>query len=239
MTEDKILWVARYVEGDMDDAEVADFESRLADDAELQQNLSNYKDIHQSLKMKLSDNEELEHTLKGLNKQYFGEETKVVSFKPTIKWLGAVAAVLVIGLFIWAPWNNSLYNTYNDHSDMLVTERGATEAGDLVNAAALYNAKNYAAAKAMLQKLYAKQKTNAMIGYYYGLSLLKTNEVEQSREVLTPIYDGESVFKYDAAYAIALGYLKENNKADCKAWLTKIPEGTTRYQQAQDLLGEL
>jgi len=239
MNEDKILLVARYVEGDMDDAEIADFEARLVSETELQQHLKAYEDIHQSLKMKLTSDEALEQTLKGFNKQYFAPETKVVSFKPAIKWLGAIAAVLVIGLFIWAPWNSNLYDSYSDQGDMLVTERGATEAGDLDKAASLYNAKNYAAATVMLEKLYSEQSSNSMIGYYYGLSLLKTSEVEKSRKILTPIYNGESVLKYDAAYAIALGYLKANNKVDCKAWLEKIPAGTTRYQQAKELLGEL
>lgn len=239
MTEDKILLVARYMEGDMDDAEISDFEAQLANDLALQQQLKSYKEIHESLKMKLAGDEEFKATLKGFNKQYFGTEAKVVSFKPTLKWLSGIAAILVIGLFIWAPWNSNLYESYVDESNMLVTERGAAGTNDLDKAAAFYNEQNYQAAGAILEKLYAQQQSNAMIGYYYGLSLLKTNEVEKSRTVLTPIYNGESVFKHDAAYAIALGYLKEDRKADCKIWLEKIPQYAPRYEQARQLLKKL
>jgi len=239
MTEDKILWVARYVEGDMDEAETAEFETQLKGDAELQQNLKDYHDIHQSLKMKLANNDEFKNTLQGFNKQYFGAEPKVVSLKPAIKWLSGIAAILVIGLFVWAPWNTNLYDTYADDSQMLVTERGAATLTDLDKAAAFYNEKNYEAAKTSLQKLHNQQPTNAMVTYYYGMSLLKTNAVDDARKVLTPIYNGESVFKYEAAYSIALSYLKEDNKVDAKIWLQKIPAETTRYEQAQELLGKI
>lgn len=239
MTEDKILWVARYVEGDMDEAEIAEFETQLKGDAELQQNLKDYHDVHQSLKMKLANNDEFKNTLQGFNKQYFGAEPKVVSFKPALKWLSGIAAILVIGLFIWAPWNANLYDTYADDSQMLVTERGAATLTDLDKAAALYNEKDYDGARTALGKLYIKQSSNAMIAYYYGMSLIKTNAIAEARKVLTVIYDGESVFKYEAAYSIALSYLKEDNKVDAKTWLQKIPSETTRYEQAKELIGKM
>ena len=239
MAEDKILLVARYVEGDMDEVEIADFEADLSSDSELQQHLNDYKNIHQTLKMKFADREAFEHTLKGLNTDYFAESPKVISFKPAIKWLSGIAAILVIGLFIWAPWNVNLYESYADDSNMLVTERGAEVATDLDKAASFYNERNYKEASLILQELHVKQPSNAMIGYYYGLSLIKTNAVDKGREILTPLYNGESVYKYDSAYVIALSYLKENNKAECKTWLQKIPVETTRYQQAKELLAEL
>jgi hypothetical protein len=239
MAEDKILLVARYVEGDMDEVENADFEARLLNDNELQQHFKDYQNIHQTLKMKLADREAFEDTLKGLNTKYFAEAPKVFSFKPSIRWLSGIAAILVIALFIWAPWNANLYESYADDSNMLVTERGAEVATDLDKAASFYNQENYTEANLIFQELYAKQQSNAMIGYYYGLSLIRTNKADKGREILIPLYNGESVYKYDSAYAIALSYLKENNKADCKAWLQKIPVKTTRYKQAKELLAKL
>jgi len=242
MTEDKILLTARYAEGDLNEDESALFETRLQSDAELQEHLKDYQHIHQSLKMQLVNDENDERfisTLKGLNKEYFRNEPKVVSFKPTLKWLSGVAAVLIIGLLVWAPWRSNLYEKYANNGQMLVTERGAEATTDLDRAAALYNEKNYSAAKTILEKLYAKEPTNAMLGYYYGLTLLETAQIDSGRTVLTQIHAGESVFKYDSAYAIALSYLKENKKAECKNWLQKIPQGTTHYKQAIELIEKL
>jgi predicted Zn-dependent protease len=242
MTEDKILLTARYAEGDLNEDEVAAFEMRMQSDVELQQHLKDYQHIHESLKMQLvndANDEQFKQTLKGLNKHYFREEPKVISFKPALKWLTGVAAVLVIGLLIWAPWRSNLYDKYATNGQMLVTERGAEATTDLDKAAALYNEKKYSAAKTILEKLYVKEPTNAMVGYYYGLTLLETAQLDSGRKVLTQIYTGESVFKYDSAYAIALSYLKEDKKAACKTWLQKIPKGTTHYTQAAELIEKL
>lgn len=240
MTEDKILWTARFVGGDLSEAEQAEFEAQLQTDAELQQHLENYHRANSELRLHLApdaDRAALQETLKTLGKQHFAE-TKVVSLKPFIKWASGIAAVLVLGLFIWAPWRGSLYQQYNTPDQMLVTERGASET-ELDKAASLYNDGKFAQAQPLLEKLYNEDTRNAQLAYYYGKTLLATQETIKGRQVLTAVYDGESAFKYDAAYAIALSYLKENNKADCKKWLQKIPESTTHYQKVTELIQKL
>lgn len=242
MIEDKILLVARYAEGDLSEDEQMAFESRLHVDEELKQQLADYTHIHQSLKIQFAQNKEdalFKDTLQQLNKQYFSNETKTVSFKPYLKWVGSIAAVLVIGLMIWAPWNGNLYQQYAVNDQMQVTERGAAPETDLDKAATLYNESKFAEAAVILAKLNTQEPSNTIVSYYYGQTLIRTENLAKARAVLTPIFNGESVFKYDAAYAIAMSYLKENQKIDCKAWLEKIPEGTTNYQKAQALIVKL
>ena len=140
MNEEKLLTVARYLEGDMELQEKEEFESSVQTDPELQQLLAEYKNVHQTLKMKLAPDEadrQMEGTLAALNKQYFVAEntqaaqegpvtTKagpvVVSLKPYLKWM-SVAAVLLIGLLVWAPWSASLYEKYAISKEMSVVER--------------------------------------------------------------------------------------------------------------------
>ena len=242
MTEDKILLTARYEEGDLTETERIAFEQELLNDVGLQEQLQNYRAIHQSLKMQLANDASdasFKNTLKDFNAQYFAQETKVISFKPALKWMGAIAAVLVVALFVWAPWNGNLYQQYQSNDQMLVAERGEVKETDLAKAAAFYNEKDYTSAKQLLEKLAQQQPANAMIGYYYGQTLLQTNEIVQGRTKLTAVYNGESVFKYDSAYAIALSYLKTNEKENCKTWLLKIPLGNIHYPQAKDLLEKL
>ena len=242
MIEDKILLTARYAEGDLNEAEQAEFENRLQNDEELKQHLTDYNYIHQSLKMQLSfgkDDEQFEETLKSLNKQYFLPEPKVVPFKPYLKWVSGIAAALVIGLMIWAPWNGSLYQQYAGESQMLVAERGAEKVTDLDKAAAFYNEKKYAEAQKLLQKLNSQQPNDAMVGYYFAQTLVKTDQLAKAREILNPIYNGESIFKYDAAYLLAMSYLKEKNNVQCKLWLQQSPAGNTNYKKATELLTKL
>lgn len=242
MIEDKILLTARYAEGDLNEAEQTAFENRLQNDEELKQHLTDYNYIHQSLKMQLASNQDDElfrDTLRNLGQQYFTPAPKVVSFKPYLKWITGIAAVLVIGLMIWAPWNGNLYHQYAGDSQMLVAERGAVQETDLDKAATFYNEKKFAEAQQILEKISIQQPNNAMIQYYYAQTLIQADSLTKARTMLESIYNGESVFKYDAAYAVAMSYLKENQKVECKLWLQKIPAGTTNYQKAQDLMLKL
>ena len=241
MTEDKILLAARYVEGDMDEAEKADFEMRMQNDVELQQHLKDYRHIHQSLKMQLAPDQQdlaFKESLRHVGPTYFATP-KVLTFKTSLKWLSGVAAVLIVGLLVWAPWRSNLYDTYNNDAKMLVTERGAEKTTDLDRAATFFNDKKYKEAQNLLAKLTLEQPGNAMVSYYYGLTLIETNTLNEGRSTLTQVYNGESAFKYDAAYAMAMSYLKEDKKEECKAWLKKIPSGTTHYQKATTLLDKL
>jgi hypothetical protein len=242
MIEDKILLTARYAEGDLTESEHAAFEERLQEDVELKQHLADYHHIHQSLKIALGTDKAAEvfrETLKGFNKEFFVTEPKTISFKPYVKWFGAAAAVLVIGLMLWAPWNVNLYNQYAGDHQMLVAERGLEQETDLDRAAAFYNEKKFVEAQSILGDLATKDPNNTMVKYYYGQTLIETDALTKAREVLQGIYKGESVFKYDAAYAIAMSYLKVNQKVECKIWLQKIPSGTTNYQKAKDLIEKL
>ena len=53
------------------------------------------------------------------------------------------------------------------------------------------------------------------------------------------LYSRVSLFKYDAAFYMALSYLKEKNKPGCKEWLNKIPADAGPYSNAQELLKKL
>ncbi len=244
MTEDKILWTAQYVEGDLSDTERVEFERLLTKDAILQQHLVDYYHIHNSLKMKLAEDDGrnvLVDTLKVLNRAHFAtpvEKPKVIKLNTYLKWVSSVAAILVVGLFIWAPWQGNLYEQYHKQSQMAVAERGA-EKTDLDVAAGLFNEKKYNDAKPILAKLNTADSQNAMVAYYYSVSLLETNEIAKSRTLLEVLFNGESVYRYDAAYVLAMSYLKEEKVEDAKFWLEKIPSGATQFKQAQTLLNKL
>ena len=75
--------------------------------------------------------------------------------------------------------------------------------------------------------------------FYYAVALLQNGDIEKSRAQLNELYNGESLFKYDAAFYMALSYLKEKDKAICREWLNKIPADAGPYSKAQELLKKL
>ncbi len=242
MTEDKILFTAKYVEGDLTSEERVAFENLLLHDEELRQHLADYQDIHGSLQTKLGiKNPALLATLKDLSAQHF---TTAAHVQPKMRklnlttWLSAAAAVLVIGLLLWAPWNGSLYEQFASNPEMSVTERGA-EKTDLDNAAVLFNNKQFEEAKLILASLHEADQTNSLVSFYYGLSLIATSELAKGRSLLAELTNGESIFKYDAAYELAMSYLKTGSNVDAKFWLEKIPDGAVQYDKAQELMKKL
>lgn len=248
MNEEKLLTVARYLEGDMEPQEKIDFEMAVPTDPELQELLAEYKNVHQTLKMKIAPSPtdaQLEATLSSLNQQYFKnavaeqpEMTRVVSLKPYLKWM-SVAAVLIIGLLVWAPWSANLYEKYAISKEMSVVERGEGDKNNLEKAADFYNTGNFASAAKVLQQEYATNKDNSQVAYYYGISLIETAKGEEGRAVLSKLAEGESVFKYDAVYYMALSYVKEKNPKEALVWLEKIPQGSANYDQAKELSKKL
>lgn len=255
MNEEKLLIVARYLEGDMEVQEKESFEAELQSDKELQSLIAAYQNIHQTLKMKIApaqEDRQVEATLAALNKQYFDggaatestgkknktELAKVVPLSRYLKWL-SIAAVLIIGLFVWAPWSADLYEKYAISKEMSVAERGAGQADALEKAAALYNTGDYAGARKLLEKEYQAKPEHSIAAYYYGITLIETGSYDEARAVLTMLYNGESVFKFDAAYYIGLSYVKQKNHQQAMDWLKKIPQGTSHYANARELTQKL
>jgi len=248
MNEEKLLTVARYLEGDMEQEEKQGFEAKLQADIELQQILREYEDIHQTLKMQLAPDAQDQHvrqTLQQLNQQYFKTEglpakteAKVFSIKTYLKWI-SVAAVLIIGLLVWAPWSVDLYEQYAISRQMSVAERGIGQEEPLGQAATLFNKKDYAAARKILQRQYMENPNNPLLSYYFSITLIETGQEYEARTVLMKLSEGESAFKYDATYYVALSFLKEDKKNETIEWLKKIPEGTANYNKAQELIAHL
>ena len=241
--EDKLLKVASYLEGDMEPEEQIGFEQMLAADEELQKLVADYRDLHQTLKMHLAPSQsdlEVNEKLRNLNDQYFKSRktARIIPFVQYLKW-GSAAAVLIIGLFVWAPWNADLYEKYAVKKEMSVAERGDGNDNELQKAAEFYNQKNFTAAVTLLKKEYQKDSGNALVAYYYGLTLTEINKPGEAIPVLEKLYAGESVFKYDAAYGIALSHLKQGNTLSAITWLSKVPESNGNYAKAQELIQKL
>ncbi|MNV84228.1 hypothetical protein D3C71_1780880 [compost metagenome] len=78
-----------------------------------------------------------------------------------------------------------------------------------------------------------------MIAYYYGISLIENDQENEARKVLLRLYEGTSVFKYDALYNIGLSYVKQGNNKEALVWLDKIPVADHNYEQAGELIGKL
>lgn len=237
--------IALYVNGDMTGAEQQQFEQLLQRDKTLQEQVQQYQEVLVTLRTKLApdaQDQALRKTLSTLNEDHFGQSED--SIRPVgvyIKWAcaaAAVAIILIISLF--HPWRqNDLYTEYATLQMVTAAERGDHTDTLLQKAATAFNSQQYGLAQKDLETAWKREPDNALVQFYYGVTLVQTGDHHTGQPLLEHVYAGNSVFKYDAAYFLALSYLKINNREACQEWLQKIPAGTARYDQAQSLMSLL
>ena len=242
--------INRYLDGEMNADETGAFEEQMQQDADLKNEVRLFREVNETLKMKLYPDENetaLKNTMEQMRGTYFSGENivekptaKIIPFRRT-RWLAAAAAVLimVVTLTVWQPWQKDLYQQYASIEMPASAERGGPADVQLKQAREYFNNKKFASSIPLFKAILKDDLQNTYVEYYYAIALLQNGEIENSRKELTALYNGTSLFRYDAAFYIALCYLKEKNKNTCREWLNKIPADVGVYGKAQELLKKL
>ena len=239
--------ITRYLDGVMNAEEMKVFEEQMQQDAELQNEVALIKDVNATLKIKLHPGENelsLRNSLQDLRGEFFSTKTEQAKIIPLgrRRWIAAAAAVFVMALLltVWQPWKKEdLYQQYAAIQMPGIAERGAAADSLLKQAVENFNNKKFADAIPDFEAVLRDSAENIFFQYFYAIALLQNNQTEKSRTELTALYNGVSLFKYDAAFYMALSYLKEKNKPGCNEWLNKIPADAGPYSNAQELLKKL
>ncbi len=243
--------ISRYADGEMDAEELQAFEQMLQQDAALKKEVDLFREVNDTLKTKLypgKDELALQSTLEEMRQQYFHNTgAKIVQFRK-YRWVAAVAAAaIIIALFIWSPWSQpDLYRQYASVEMNSVAERGTPADSLLQLVTQKFNDKNFEETIPLFETLLKTDEANSYLHFYYAVALLETGQVEKSRAELNQLYNGISIFRYDAAYFMALSYLrksvpseKEKDRVACIQWLNQIPEDASIYSKGQNLLMKL
>jgi hypothetical protein len=239
--------INRYLDGEMNAEELNAFELQMQQDADLQSEVELLKDVNSTLQIKLHPGENetaLRNALQDMNAEFFAgkaEQARVIPLNRR-KWIAAVAAIFIVALLltVWQPWKKEdLYKQYAAVQMPAIAERGATTDSLLKSAVINFNNKNFAEAIPVFETVLKDSAENSFVQYYYAIALLQNDNIEKARAQLTALYDGGSIFRNDAAFYMALSYLKEKNKPVCKDWLNKIPTDNATWFKAQELLKRL
>ena len=255
--------IARYADGLMEGEEQQAFEVALAADPELQQQLALHREVEGVLQQQFAPDEQreqLQGTLQQLRQEYFGATTtaqrggqpvaqpgaqsgsqpaKVIPFKRYMGVAVAVAAMLVVVLVVWNPFAGNLYEKYAATQMVAQVERGSHIDTVLQKATIAFNNKEFTEAAVFLAEVVQAQPDNSYALFYFGVSLMQTNQLPLARVAFEKLFKGESAFKYEAAFYEALTYLKEKDKDTAKDWLEKIPADAANYKKAQELMRKL
>lgn len=255
--------IARYVDGLMEAEEQQAFEAALENDPLLQEQLAFHREVDAGLQEafgKDEQREQLKGTMQQLRQEYFGDQAgttlssqdasatlvspggrpgKVVSFKKYVGVAIAVAVVLIIGVFVWNPFAGNLYDKYAATQMVAQVERGSHLDTVLLEATTAFNNKEFSVAAVDLAEVIQGEPDNSYALFYFGVSLLQTDQLPMARAVFEKLFKGESAFKYEAAFYEALSFLKEKDNGTAKDWLEKIPADAPNYKKAQELMKKL
>ncbi|ATL45828.1 hypothetical protein COR50_00885 [Chitinophaga caeni] len=242
MNEQDFELIDQYLSGTMPSQEKEEFLERIAAEPELKAALEEWQAAQAELRQFLKPDENREQLQKHLAARrdlYFSHKKASIKTAKGYVISAFATAAVIAGLLFWSPWQKDITKEFPPTHMISATERGIESNNDLEAAENFYNDGQYAKAIPFLSNLLAKDPEDAFARYHRGVSFLENKQYETARADLLIIYNGESIFKYEGAFYIALSYLKQKDREKCKEWLAKIPENAGNYFKAQRLLKEL
>lgn len=235
--------IIRYVEGDMQPEELLQFETALREDAALSESVRQYREVAATLSDRLKPDpglHQLKATLQEQRTAHFQRQGKVVGFKKYLVTIGMAAAVLGgIFLFRFYSHDTSYMDTYGNIEMQVAAERGNSEDTLLQSAALYFNEKAYTKVIPLLDTYLKTDSSSQTALYYRGIAFTHTGAEQAGMKDLVKVYEGESVFKYDAAFYIALYHAQAQHKREALTWLKKIPADAAAAAKAAALEKEL
>jgi thioredoxin-like negative regulator of GroEL len=144
---------------------------------------------------------------------------------------------VLFGILFLDQKSNPTFEEYNQPETAFFTERG--EANDNLKLAQdAFNAKQYKTAIPLFETI-LKTDQSAEIQYFYGVSLLEENKLQEAETVFTALETGNSIYKNKAIWSLALSKLKQKDFKSCKELLLTIPEDYEGNDEVDALLEDL
>lgn len=257
--------VIRYVEGELSLEEKQKMEEDLRSDAALAESVALYRQLKVTLEQRLPADEgaaALRRTLGSMRGRYFsgggsgtsggsidtgrlsgendGSSMKVVKMKTRFpRYIAGMAAAAAILIAVVMLWPSDYLNSYGKTQMAGVTERGEGNDTLMEKASEYFNAGAFDKALPLLDHAYKADTTNQTALFYRGVAGLHKGATEEARQDLQLVFAGGSLFKYEAAFYMALSYAQKGDKATARSWIDKIPAGAPGADKAAGLRRKL
>ncbi|WP_146217719.1 tol-pal system YbgF family protein [Chitinophaga sp. S165] len=185
--------------------------------------------------------EELEEMIADQRERWFhtkdGPNTKVSIYVVITAIIGAGLA----GLLFVSPWHKDVYRQFSGTEMVHANHQSAEQDTALLmhQAAAAFNHGHFNKAISLLDQVIVRDSLHSTARYYRGVSLIDEGKLAAARSDLQKVFNSQSTFRYDAAFYMALSYIRERDKQQCLEWLLKIPENAPIYWKVARLKEEL
>jgi len=213
------------------------FDELYQHDAHFQQEVASQQSLYAVLEKRLNSKEEdLRASLQTARASLAQERGKVVSFKKWLIPIAVAACLLIIGRLVF---DSSTYYELPAMQSEIVRGQEDPEALSYENAVKAFNDDDYDQSATILKALITEHPDVLQYQYYYGLSLLGKKEFGSATDLLIPLAEGESVFRDDALYYLAIAYIELKQAPKAIECIQRISPDTHGYSKAQKLLKRL
>lgn len=265
---DNIEGIEQYLEGTLEGDALASFENKLAKDNSFATEVELFMDMKETIRR--TEQKKIQQSLKNVHNQlteekFFERQNKRTSQKPSsifrVLSLAASVALLIGAAFflfgsnqptsaelfaaVYQPETNNITTIVEDLSDYGMVDPEAQRKDELIAALAVYESKNYAAAKTSLEAHLQKYPTDKIAQFYLGISLLETKDYQGATDYFSALtQDNTFELADDAEWYAALGNLGQNTSKKtqiAKLLLAKIAanNATTYQSKAKNILQQL
>lgn len=244
MEEKDYILFENYLQSDLPDADILNFENRLATDITFKNNFLTYKELSGFLEQTLNEESiAFKNNVKNISEAHFSkiEAKDSKEFRKRYKFgrLAIAASVVVLlGFFIFNQLKTPTFNDYNTHDTIDLTVRGEN-VRELLEATKAFNNREFSKANSILEGLLKTDKNNRQLQLYYAITNVELDRFEVADVLLNAISKSESVYKNRAIWYHALSKLKQGKTNETVALLKQIPEEADDYKQANKLLNKL
>lgn len=229
-----------YIQDSLSAKDKIEFEQRLTSEPEFKSNFNAYEKTTFSLAQKFSD-EERNAFKKNIAQQsdaYFKTAERQKKSFNLYKYAAAfVVLVSAIGFYMLNS-SSPVYADYATIDTIALTQRSSSN--DLAKKAEnAFNTKAFKEASTYLNELIVQDPTNQELKLYYAIASIENNAFTNALESLTTVAQGNSVYKHEAQWYIALTFLKQKEYDKAKTALEKIPENAPEFDKANKLYKKL
>ena len=249
MSRSKII--QRFLDKQMTDQEINDFEQELKNNPELYDELLLHNDVDSAIKDLIGENMFLKN-LELAHQSYMESIEKERSYKTPIfninpKYLirYAAAAIVLIVLsvgvyYMISPKTNTadkLYLSYYTPYEVAGTNRSGNEGEESLQMKAMqkFEQKDYASAIKIFEEIKTNGTASLSSNFYKGIAYLEMNKPNEAIKSLQIVINNENnELIADAEWYLGLAYLKANDIANAKKQFKRVSEKYSYYKNKAD-----
>lgn len=239
LSDTDLLDADRFLNGQLTEAERQAFTARLQTSPLLGQQVKRFNYIRQLLAQRIcpdTDRDELQHLLyMHRNAWYTLKDNSGIPILRYVILVALIAATIAVMLYV-SPWRKNIYRQFAS-TEMQIPDVDSLRLPE--TAIYQFNHGHFRQAVVLLNESLAKNPGNVYARFYRSVALIDLDQQDTARKDLQVVYNTSNDLKFDAAFYLALSYLKEGRKQECLEWLLKIPPGAPNYIKAQKLIAEL